>query len=138
LSHLLDVNFIVACGWESHAEHGAASEWLRRARSFATCSITEMGFLRVSLSPAYGASFRDAIVALRAILESRAHRFLRDNTHAISLPQVATSKDVTDAHLIHLARRYHLKLATFDAALCRKDWARGVAENPLDRFHSGR
>ena len=130
MSHLLDVNFIVACGWESHAEHETASEWLRRARSFATCPITETGFLRVSLSPAYGASFRDAIVALNAILETRGHRFLRDETHALSLPEVATGKDVTDAHLVHLARRYRLKLATFDAALCVKEWARGVAENP--------
>jgi hypothetical protein len=46
------------------------------------------------------------------------------------LPRVGTSKDVTDAHLVHLARRYRLKLATFDAVLCEKQWARGVAEDP--------
>jgi toxin-antitoxin system PIN domain toxin len=124
------VNFIVACGWESHAEHETASAWLDRVGSFATCPITEMGFLRVSLSPAYGANFRDAIAVLNAILETRGHRFLRDETHAVSLPQAATSTDVTDAHLVHIARRFRLKLATFDAALCAKEWARGVAENP--------
>ncbi len=43
---------------------------------------------------------------------------------------VTTTKDVTDAHLVNLARRYRLKLATFDAALCEKPWARGVAEDP--------
>jgi predicted nucleic acid-binding protein len=43
---------------------------------------------------------------------------------------VTTSKDVTDAQLVHLARRYRLKLATFDAALCDKPWAKGVAEDP--------
>jgi toxin-antitoxin system PIN domain toxin len=131
LSHLLDVNFIVACGWESHAEHETANEWLSRAVSFATCPITEMGFLRVSLSPAYSASFHDAMLVLDAILKTRGHRFLRDETRAPSLPPVTTSKDVTDAHLVQLARRYRLKLATFDAALCAKEWARGVAENPI-------
>src|SRR5579863_8579761 len=45
VSHLLDVNFLIACAWQSHAEHVRASRWLRRARSFATSSISEMGFL---------------------------------------------------------------------------------------------
>lgn len=130
MSHLLDVNFLIACGWESHAEYIRASRWLSRAKSFATCPITEMGFLRVSLSPAYGASFEDAMAALGAIVGMRTHRFLRDATRAQSLPQIRTSEDVTDAHLVHLARRYRLKLATFDAALCEKEWARGVAEDP--------
>ena len=130
MSYLLDVNFLIACGWESHAEYIRASRWLSRAKSFATCPISEMGFLRVSLSPAYGASFEDAMAALGAIARMRAHRFLRDATRAQSLPPVSTSKDVTDAHLVHLARRYRLKLATFDGALCEKEWARGVAEDP--------
>jgi uncharacterized protein len=130
LSPLLDVNFLIACGWESHVEHVRASRWLSRAKSFATCPISEMGFLRVSLSPAYGASFADAMEALGGITRMRAHRFLRDPTRAQSLPEVSTSKDVTDAHLVHLARRYRLKLATFDTALCEKQWAHGIAEDP--------
>ncbi len=121
---------MIACAWESHAEHVRANRWLSRAKSFATCPISEMGFLWVSLSPAYGASFDDAIAALHAIVSERTHRFLRDATRAESLPQVGTSKDVTDAHLVSLARRHRLKLATFDAALCEKEWAHGVAEDP--------
>jgi hypothetical protein len=89
-----------------------------------------MGFLRVSLSRAYGASFDDAITTLGSIVEMRAHRFLRDATRAQSLPRVSTAKDLSDAHLVHLARFHRLKLATFDAALCTKEWARGVAEDP--------
>jgi predicted nucleic acid-binding protein len=130
VSHLLDVNFLIACGWQSHANHVRASQWLRSAKSFATSSVIEMGFLRVSLSPAFGARFEDAIAALEAIVRMRGHRFVRDDTRARSLPLVTTSKDVTDAHLVHLARRYRLKLATFDAALCEKPWAQGVAEDP--------
>ncbi|MGA9724415.1 MAG: TA system VapC family ribonuclease toxin [Candidatus Binatus sp.] len=130
MSHLLDVNFLIACGWQSHADHVRASRWLRRAKSFATSPVSEMGFLRVSLSPAFGARFEDAIAALQAIVRTRGHRFVRDDTRAGSLPVVTTSKDVTDAHLVHLARSHRLKLATFDAALCDKPWARGVAEDP--------
>ena len=130
MSHLLDVNFLIACVWQSHANHVRASRWLGRAKSFATSPVSEMGFLRVSLSPNFGARFEDAIAALEAIVRMRGHRFVRDDTRAGSLPVVATTKDVTDAHLVHLARRYRLKLATFDAALCDKPWAQGVAEDP--------
>jgi predicted nucleic acid-binding protein len=124
------VNFLVACVWESHAEYAEANRWLSGAKSFATCPISEMGFLRVSLSPAFGATFDDAVAALDTIIQMRTHRFVRDGTRARSLPRVGTSKDVTDAHFVHLARRHHLKLATFDTALCEKHWTRGVAENP--------
>ena len=130
MSHLLDVNFLIACGWESHAEYSRANRWLGEAKSFATCPISEMGFLRVSLSPAFGASFEDAMAVLRTIVGMRTHQFLRDATRAQSLPQVGTSKDVTDAHLVHLARSYRLKLATFDVALFHKEWARDIAEDP--------
>jgi predicted nucleic acid-binding protein len=130
LSHLLDVNFLIACGWESHVENIRASRWLSQSQSFATCAVSEMGFLRVSLSPAFGASFEDAMTALGAIVSMRTHRFLRDATRAQSLPLVRTSKDVTDAHLIYLARHHRLKLATFDATLRTREWAHGVAEDP--------
>lgn len=28
MSHLLDVNFLLACGWNSHAKHATARAWL--------------------------------------------------------------------------------------------------------------
>ncbi len=129
MSHLLDVNFLVACGWQSHANHVRASRWLSGAQ-FATSAISEMGFLRISLSPALGASFEDAMAALEAIVRMRGHRFVSDGTRAGALPAVTSSKDVTDAHLVSLARRHRLRLATFDTALCNKPWAQGVAEDP--------
>ena len=42
------------------------------------------------------------------------------------------SKDTTDAHLVTLARRHGLKLATLDEILITKPWAVGIAENPLE------
>ena len=130
MSHLLDMDFLIACGWQSHFAHMRANRWLRNARSFATCSISEMGFLRVSLSPAYRASFEEALEALIAIVSLPRHRFLTDETRAQSLPPVVRGKDITDAHLVSLARNNRLRLATFDAALCEVDWARGIAEDP--------
>jgi predicted nucleic acid-binding protein len=111
-------------------EHRRANRWLDGTTSFATSSVTEMGFLRVSMSPAFGASFSDALAALEAIVNMPGHRFLRDGTRGRSLPAVNSSKDVTDAHLVRLATRHGLKLATFDAALRARSWANGIAEVP--------
>ena len=90
-----------------------------------------MGFLRVSMSPAYGASYSDARAALKAILQLKSHRFLTDAINADSLPALLSAKDVTDAHLVQLAASHGLKLATLDDSLCKRTWASGIAENPL-------
>lgn len=131
MSHLLDVNFLLACAWSGHTDHARANRWLNSVSSFATAPITQMGFLRVSMSPAYGASFADARTALAAILQLQSHHFLADATQADSLPTLAASKDVTDAHLVRLAASHGRKLATLDGKLCKQPWSSGIAENPL-------
>lgn len=131
MSHLLDVNFLLACAWSGHADHARANRWLNSVPQFATAPVTQMGFLRVSLSPGYGASFADAQSALRAIVQLKSHRFLKDAIPADTLPTLSARKDVTDAHLVRLASSHGLKLATLDAALCGKPWAANIAENPL-------
>jgi predicted nucleic acid-binding protein len=72
MSHLLDVNFLLACGWSSHARHTAARAWLEAQSSFTTSPLSELGFIRVSMTPAYRASFADAQSAL-ADITSRPH-----------------------------------------------------------------
>ncbi|MFN0067981.1 MAG: TA system VapC family ribonuclease toxin [Limisphaerales bacterium] len=131
MSHLLDVNPLLACAWSGHADHVRANRWLNSMAGFATAPVTQMGFLRVSLSAAYGASFGDAQTALRAILQLRSHRFLADAVPADSLPALTNGKDVTDAHLVRLAASHGLKLATLDGGLCKKESAAGIADNPL-------
>ncbi len=131
MSHLLDVNLLLACAWSGHADHVRANRWLNSVAEFSTAPVTQMGFLRVSLSAAYGASFGDAQTALQAILHLKSHRFLTDAVPADSLPTLASANEVTDAHLVRLAESQALKLATLDGGLCRKAWAAGIAENPL-------
>lgn len=131
MSHLLDVNMLLACAWSSHAHHVRANQWLNSVAAFVTAPITQMGFLRVSMSPAYAASFSDAQSALQSILRLRSHRFVQDGVSADSLPMLSTGKDVTDAHLVRLAASHGVKLATLDDQLCNKPWAVSLAENPL-------
>ncbi len=60
MSYLLAVSLLAACAWQSHARHREAGAWLAAQKAFATCAVTQMGFMRVSMSPAFLASFADA------------------------------------------------------------------------------
>jgi predicted nucleic acid-binding protein len=128
VSYLIDTNVLIAAGWNVHANYAVANAWLGRQAEFATCSSVQCGFLRVSLSPAIGADFAQAQVALGQIISLPAHRLVLDDIPAATLPAVTGHKEVMDAHLICLARRHGLKLATLDKPLCSKAWAAGIAE----------
>ena len=50
---LPDVNVLLALAWSNHAHHDAAHRWFARDASagWATCLLTQTGFLRLSLNP---------------------------------------------------------------------------------------
>lgn len=130
---LLDVNALVALAWDSHVHHAAARAWFaeNRARGWATCPITESGFVRVSSnpkvlpSPIGIAAARGVLVALRAV---EGHRFLVDDVSLsdADVPAIVGHRQVTDAHLLTLARRHGVALVTFDVALAALAGGRDV------------
>lgn len=130
-SWLLDVNVLLGCGWKSHADHAPLLDWLLQTIDWATCPITESGFVRISMSSAYQAAFDDARKSIGTLRALPGHRFVADDVDAAALPRLTGYKDTTDAHLVTLAKRHGLKLATLDATLIGKRWVLGVAENPL-------
>jgi toxin-antitoxin system PIN domain toxin len=130
MSWLLDVNVLLASRWKTHADHERVREWLDAQPDFHTTPIVELGFLRVSLSPAYSASWKDAHRSLTSLLSRPEHRFLPDDVSAVESP-ASGYKDTTDAHLVMLAHRHRLKLATLDESLIARDWAKQIAINPL-------
>ena len=130
MSWLLDVNILLASRWKTHTDHEAVREWLDAQPEFHTTPIVELGFMRASLSPAYSATWKDAQRSLTSLLSRPEHRFLPDDVSATESPE-SGYKDTTDAHLIRLASRHGLKLATLDNALILKPWAAGYAVHPL-------
>jgi predicted nucleic acid-binding protein len=128
---LLDVNVLLGCSWKNHADHPQLLNWLLRAEEWATCPMVETAFIRVSMTAAYQASFDDARTSLATLCALKGHRFLTDDVDAASLPVFQSYKEATDAHLVTLAKRHRLKLATLDTELLAKAWAVGIAENPL-------
>lgn len=108
---LLDVNVLLACGWKSHAENQTLLGWLLQVNDWATCPLTESGFMRISMTTAYQATFDDARKSLATLRALPSHRFLTDDVEAALLPVLSSYKDTTDAHLVTLAK---LRRAGFD------------------------
>ncbi len=135
MSWLLDVNLILAARWTTHPDHLAAKAWIATVDKFYTTAITELGFVRISLGGGYRASWAETQETLEKLHARSSHHFLADDVDGLASPETA-SKDTTDAHLVTLAKRHGLKLATLDATLLAKPWAAGVAENPLPQSPS--
>lgn len=121
---LLDVNALVALAWDSHVHHAAMREWFSAEGSsgWATCPITESGFVRVSSNPKalpspIGISAACSVLAALRALDG--HRFLADDVSIIDpdVPELAGYRQVTDAHLLTVARRSGMGLVTFDAGI---------------------
>ncbi len=121
---LLDVNALVALAWDSHVHHAAIRAWFTANESagWATCPITESGFVRVSSNPIVlpSAIGVDAVRGVLATLRARPdHRFLTDDVSMgdSDVPSIAGYRQVTDAHLLTLARRRGVRLVTFDSSI---------------------
>jgi hypothetical protein len=124
---LLDVNVLVALFDPDHVHHELAHDWFadHRSAGWATCAITENGFVRVLANPAYGAMVgraTDLVARLRKFCASREHHFwpdavsLRDDT-VFDPGFVATHRQLTDIYLLGLARQHGGRLVTFDRTI---------------------
>jgi predicted nucleic acid-binding protein len=123
MMYLLDVNALVALGFANHEFHQRIAKWIgnRSNLTLATCSITELGFLRVlAQAPAYGltvAQARTLLIYMKATDIFRS-TFLPDDHDISYLPNwVKAPKQITDGHLIKLATANGGMLATFDARI---------------------
>lgn len=121
---LLDVNALVALGWDSHVHHRAVREWFRdnSGEGWQTCPLTESGFVRVSSNPKVLPHRIDVASAVRFLTELRKvgnHRFLTDDVSVTEpdFPKVHGYRQVTDAHLLTIARRNGVPLLTFDRSI---------------------
>ncbi len=120
---LLDVNVLVALFDAVHIHHEAAHTWfaLNRRNGWATCPITENGFVRVISNPAYPGrrtTVDDAIERLQRFRESSEHRFWADAVSVcedIVRPRyIQGYRQLTDIYLLALAVTNGGCLATFD------------------------
>ena len=72
---LLDVAPLLALLWEGHEHHERTMAWLTKGK-IAVCPVTELGFLRISTQPAFGATFPQSqadVARLEGSGETRVH-----------------------------------------------------------------
>jgi toxin-antitoxin system PIN domain toxin len=121
---LLDVNVLIALFDPGHVHHEPAHDWFadNAARGWATCPVTEAGFIRV-LSALGSPTLRPATLVdhLRRFCASGAHEFwpgtisLTDT--AVFDLTFASGRNLTDIYLFGLANARGGRLATFDRTI---------------------
>jgi uncharacterized protein len=123
MKYLLDVNALVALGFLQHEFHERVAGWVRilaskRIGELATCSITELGFVRVlAQAPQYGFTVALACNLLHRLKAGNLSifTFITDDHDASHIPAwVKSSKQTTDGHLVQLAKTKGAILATLD------------------------
>lgn len=124
---LLDLNILTALLWPAHEHHDAAHRWFRArgGAPWATCALTQLGFVRLVSNPAFS---RDALTPVAAVaflaenLTAQGHEYWSERLQVAEAleviePAVHGYRQVTDAYLLALASRRKGVLATFDRGL---------------------
>jgi predicted nucleic acid-binding protein len=123
---LFDVSTLVAFGLTEHEFHDRVTTWVRSLRSrgildLATCSITELGFVRIlAQTPTYGFTVdtaRSLLLRIKA-RHPETFTFIPDDQDIEQIPGwVKYPKQITDGHLVQLATAHGAVLATLDTGI---------------------
>ena len=124
---LPDVNVLIALAWPNHVHHEAARRWFeeRRRDGWATCTLTEAGFVRVSCNPSavrHTVTALDAIGTLHRLTRLGPHTFWPLDQSIVHLPETIGARiqgyrQISDALLLAAAMRRNGQLATLDGGL---------------------
>jgi predicted nucleic acid-binding protein len=126
MKYLLDVNALVALGFMQHEFHPRIAKWMKALASngvpeLATCSITELGFVRVlAQAPQYGFALSQACTLLARLKAEKTLKFtfIADDHDVSHLPGwVKSARQTTDGHLAQLAKANGAILATLDGKI---------------------
>jgi len=125
---LLDVNVLIALIDPLHLHHRQAHGWLTANESggWATCPLTENGFVRILSQASYPRSLpaAEAMRRLRNATAQGNHAFWGDDISLLDQQRfnsghIVGSKQLTDIYLLGVAVKNGGRLATFDRAIAR-------------------
>lgn len=120
---LLDINVLIALFDPGHTHHRLARRWWHEnhAEGWASCPLTQNGFLRIVTQRAYPRSlaFPDALRALRSLVDLPSHQFWPNDistldTAVFDHARMLMPSQITDVYLLALAVRNRGRFATFD------------------------
>jgi toxin-antitoxin system PIN domain toxin len=129
---LLDVNVLIALADPDHEHHGKAQTFFvaNHQRGWATCPLTENGFVRIIGNASYpnGPGCSDSACAiLKQLCAYPGHRFWPDELSLRGAGRLPLWKHLTDHYLLNLAIHRQGKLVTFDRRI-KVDAIAGGAE----------
>src|SRR5258708_21296326 len=125
MTYLLDTNVLIGLAWQNHDDHLKLKHWMKQVASFATCPITQGGFVRISSNPAIGFSNgpTDAFRALDMILADSRHVFWPDDLSfggaEVRRELMRGHTQITDKYLVALAWNRRGSVATLDVGLAK-------------------
>lgn len=128
MSALLDVNVLLALFDPEHEHHAEAFRWWsdNRTDGWASCPLTQNGFVRVISNPSYkrSLSLADAISLIRAQIAQPGHVFWPDDISLLDATlfdhqYLRGPSQITDAYPLALAMKNGGRLVTFDQAIPR-------------------
>ena len=116
---LLDINVLIALADPDHEHHRKAESFflVNHSLGWATCPITENGFVRIignSSYPKGPGSTDSACAILKQLCANDGHRFWPDDLSLRGAPNLPVSKHLTDHYLLSLAMHRQGKLVTLD------------------------
>jgi toxin-antitoxin system PIN domain toxin len=124
---LLDVNVLVALFNPDHVHHDLAHDWFadHHANGWATCPLTENGFVRVLTAPNKEAPpprAAELLDRLRTFCKSADHVFWPDapsirDASLFNQAFIRGHRQLTDIYLLGLAKKMNGTLATFDRTI---------------------
>lgn len=125
---LLDLNVLLALLDGDHVDHTRAVRWLDDEidGGWASCAITENGFVRIISQPRYPSpvSPAEAIALLAQATRSDRHAFWPCDLsvldeRAVDRTRVHGPRQVTDAYLLALAVAHGGRFVTFDRSVAQ-------------------
>src|SRR5690348_14214215 len=147
MKQLLDVNLLVALFWQNHMQHKEALKWflVHRAKGWATCCLTELGFIRVSMQVSgekKALTFVDAQRTMSVNVKAPHHEFWNlDYSPSEMLPEIRERirghQQISDALLLDMAIRHRGKLVTFDKAITSLLPADSRHRSAIEIIHAG-
>jgi hypothetical protein len=121
-AYLLDVNLLLALTDPMHIHHQSAHRWFleKGQKTWATCPITENGFIRIASHPNYPnrpGEVAAVLAILRRLCEAPGRHFWSEDISILQLLEpdaIITHAQITDVYLLGLAVHKKGKLATLD------------------------
>jgi len=124
---LLDVNLLIALFEPDHPHHEVAHDWFADSHEsgWATCALTQNGFVRILASPRQRTAIHrpvDLVKHLAQFCASRHHVFWGNSVSLtdrslFNHSMIRGYRQISDAYLLCLAKKMGGCLATFDGGI---------------------